>query len=66
MGVMGVIGRPAVMLWRYGDSAVVVEWCLGGGFLDIREFGYVGDEKRRRKMGEAIRRRRKWGKKGEG
>jgi hypothetical protein len=56
MGVMGVIGWPAVMLWRCGGSTVVVEWCLSGGFLDMREFGYVGDEKIRRKKREAVRR----------
>jgi hypothetical protein len=30
---------PATELWLRGGGAVVFEWCLGGGFLDMREFG---------------------------
>jgi hypothetical protein len=36
---MRMIGRPTELLWQRGGGAVVVEWCLGGGFLDMREFG---------------------------
>jgi hypothetical protein len=46
--------------WRRRGAAVVIGRCLGGGFLDVREFG------RRESMeevGDGCIARRKWGRK---
>jgi hypothetical protein len=54
MGVMGVTGWPAVVV---GSGVVMGSdgWQWNGGWVT---FGYVGDERRRRKT---IRCRGKWG-----